>query len=127
MSAVTNSKYDFLSKEAQILHRSERIFASVLAEQILADPNRAMELRSAFCFFARSRRWREFASACLDCDGLGRRLRNCWPRWTWPRERLAEAEARPRSPAPPARNVRRPTVPPEDEARTPTKSPRSDR
>ena len=63
MSAVTNSKYDFLSKDSRFLHRSERIFASVMAERIMADPNRAMELRSGFCFFARSGRWREFASA----------------------------------------------------------------
>ena len=64
MSAVTNSKYDFLSKDSRFLHRSERIFASVMAERIMADPNRAMELRSGFCFFARSSRWHAFARAC---------------------------------------------------------------
>ncbi len=70
MSAVANSRYDFLSKEAVIVHPTERIFVNVLAEKILADPNRAMDERSAFCFFARSDRWRAFAAACLDREGL---------------------------------------------------------
>ena len=70
MSAVANSRYDFLSKEAVIVHPTERIFVNVLAEKILADPNRAMDERSAFCFFARSNRWRSFAAACLDREGL---------------------------------------------------------
>ena len=70
MSAVSNSRYDFLAKEAAIIHPTERIFVNVLAEKILDDPNRAMEARSAFCFFARSERWRTFASACLDREGL---------------------------------------------------------
>lgn len=128
MSAVTNSKYDFLSKDAQILHRSERIFASVLAERIMADPNRAMELRSGFCFFVRSRRWREFASVCLDRDGLGTPLAQLLAEVHLATKRLAEAEAcRPRSPASllpqnvssPDRPIRRTRM------RTPTKLPRS--
>lgn len=128
MSAVTNSKYDFLSKDTQILHRSERIFASVLAERVVADPNRAMELRSGFCFFARSRRWREFASACLDCDGLGTPLAQLLAEVHLATKRLAEAGARrPRSPAPLLpRNVSSPDRPiRRTSARTPTKLPRS--
>lgn len=70
MSAVSNSRYDFLAKEAVIVHPAERTFVNVLAERILDDPNRAMEARSAFCFFARSERWSAFASACLDREGL---------------------------------------------------------
>lgn len=70
MSAVANSRYDFLAKEAMIVHPTERTFVNVLAEKILDDPNRAMDARSAFCFFARSERWRGFAAACLDREGL---------------------------------------------------------
>ena len=120
MSAVTNSKYDFLSRDSQFLHRSERILAGVMAERITADPNRAMELRSGFCFFARSGRWREFASACLDRDGLGTPLAQLLAEVDWATKRLAEAEpCRPCSPASPDRPIRR------TRARTPTKLPRS--
>lgn len=70
MSAVTNSKYDFLAKQGVVVRPAERVFADVLAERILSDPNRAMDARSAFCFFARSERWEEFAEACLDYDWL---------------------------------------------------------
>jgi len=128
MSAVTNSKYDFLSKDAMILHRSERIFAEVLAEQILADPNRAMELQSAFCFFARSRRMREFASVCLNCNGLGGMLAQLLAEVDLATRRLAEAsKAKPRLPAPHPRSLKevsspnRPTR--RTSARTPMKSP----
>ena len=70
MSAVANSRYDFLSKEAMIVHPAERTFINALSEKILDDPNREMNERSAFCFFARSERWRSFAAACLDREGL---------------------------------------------------------
>ena len=120
MSAVTNSKYDFLSKDAQFLHRSERIFASVMAERIMADPNRAMELRSGFCFFARSGRWREFASACVDRDGLATPLAQLMAEVDWATKQQTKAEpCRPCSPASPDRPIRR------TRARTPTKLPRS--
>ncbi|MBD40231.1 MAG: hypothetical protein CMB11_07650 [Euryarchaeota archaeon] len=70
MSAVANSRYDFLAKEGVVVRDAERVFADVLAERILADPNRALNVRSAFCFFARSERWQEFTNACLDYDWL---------------------------------------------------------
>ena len=70
MSAVANSRYDFLAKEGVVVRHAERVFADVLAERILADSNRALDARSAFCFFARSERWQEFAEACLDYDWL---------------------------------------------------------
>jgi len=70
MSAVANSRYDFLAKEGVVVRHAERVFADVLAERILAEPNRALNVRSAFCFFARSERWQEFTNACLDYDWL---------------------------------------------------------
>ena len=117
MSAVTNSKYDFLSKDTQILHRSERIFASVLAERVVADPNRAMELRSGSASLrargaganSRRRAWTATAS--------GRRLRNCLPRCTWPRSgwpRRGTQASLPRPPLASERLVARPSHP-EDE------------
>ncbi len=114
MSAVTNSKYDFLSKDAMILHPSERIFADVLAEQILADPNRAMEPSSAFCFFARSKRMREFTSVCLNCDGLGGALAQLLAEVDLATRRLADSRSLQAvlSPNRPARRTR---------ARTPMK------
>lgn len=128
MSAVTNSKYDFLSKDARFLHRSERIFASVMAERIMADPNRAMELRSGFCFFVRSMRWREFASACLDRDGLGTPLAQLMAEVDWATKQLTEAEpCGPPTPAsPPSRDISSPDRPiRRTRARTPTKLPYS--
>lgn len=70
MSAVANSRYDFLAKEGVVVRHAERVFADVLAERILAEPNRVLDARSAFCFFARSERWQEFTEACLDYDWL---------------------------------------------------------
>ena len=92
MSAVTNSRYDFLSRDSQVLHRCERVFANVLAGRIVADPNRTMELRSAFCFFVRSKRWREFAGVCLNCDGLVGPLAQLLVEADLATKRVAEAE-----------------------------------
>ena len=66
MSAVANAKCDMLKWAAAPVRCPERHFANLLAERILADPNRALEVQSAFCFFARSERWRAFAKACAE-------------------------------------------------------------
>ena len=67
MSAVQNAKCDFLKEVVHPVPRcSALIFAEVLATHILADPNRELVVQSGFCFFARSQRWRAFASACLE-------------------------------------------------------------
>lgn len=126
MSAVTNSKYDFLSKDATILHPSERIFADVLAEHILADPNRAMAPSSAFCFFARSKRMREFASVCLNCDGLGGTLAQLLAEVDLATRRLAEDKSKDFLPAPNPRSLQAVLSPNRParrtRARTPVKS-----
>ena len=75
-----------------------------------------------------SRRWREFASACLDRDGLGTPLAQLLAEVDLATRRLAEAEAcRPRSPASPLlQNVSSPDRPiRRARMRTPTKLPRS--
>lgn len=64
MSAVANAKYDFLKEEHGRVSRPALLFVGMLAERIMSDPNRALEVQSAFCFFARSDRWRTFAAAC---------------------------------------------------------------
>ena len=122
MSAVANAKYDFLAKHTQCVHRSEVVLANVLAAKLLADPNRAMEAQSAFCFFARSERWCSFAEACLrnahPAGPLARLLREVGAA----KKRVAEMRPTPAcpglsaSPVRPARAVH---------ARTPTKPTRS--
>ena len=74
------------------MHPTERIFADVLAEKILDDPNRAMNERSAFCFFARSERWRAFAAACLD-RGVGGMLAQLLAEVDLAVERVSVAES----------------------------------
>jgi len=65
MSAVHNAKCDFLKEVTNPSpSRSAMIFADVLAQHILADPNRELAVQSGFCFFARSSRWHAFARAC---------------------------------------------------------------
>lgn len=66
MSAVANAKCDMLKWAAEPVRCPELHFANALAERILADPNRVLEVQSAFCFFARSERWRAFAKACAE-------------------------------------------------------------
>ena len=66
MSAVANAKCAFLKPQSVATRRAELVFMDVLAENILTDPNRALDAQSAFCFFARSERWWEFAAACQD-------------------------------------------------------------
>jgi hypothetical protein len=66
MSAVANAQCDMLKWAAEPVRSPELHFAHLLAERILADPNRALEVQSAFCFFARSERWRAFAKACAE-------------------------------------------------------------
>jgi|SaaInlV_125m_DNA_1040241.scaffolds.fasta_scaffold21888_2 hypothetical protein len=66
MSAVANAKCDLLKWATSTVCCPERHFANALAGRILADPNRAPEVQSAFCFFARSQRWRAFAKACAE-------------------------------------------------------------
>lgn len=112
MSAVANSRYDFLSKEAMVVHPSERTFVNVLAEKILDDPNRAMNERSAFCFFARSERWRAFAAACLDREGLVGPLAQLLAEVLLAIERVSVVEsASPKRPVRANRNVKTPTKP----------------
>lgn len=69
MSAVANAKCNMLKWAADPIRCPELHFANVLAGRILADPNRALEVQSAFCFFARSERWRAFAKACAEDEG----------------------------------------------------------
>lgn len=66
MSAVAHAQCDMLKWAAEPVRCPELHFANELAERILADPNRALEVQSAFCFFARSERWRAFAKACAS-------------------------------------------------------------
>ncbi len=67
MSAVHNAKCDFLKEVVRAGPPcSALILANVLARHILADPNRELAVQSGFCFFARSDRWRAFATACHD-------------------------------------------------------------
>jgi len=66
MSAVANAQCDMLKWAAEPVRCPELRFAHLLAERILADPNRTLEVQSAFCFFARSERWRYFAAACAE-------------------------------------------------------------
>lgn len=66
MSAVANAKCDMLKWAAEPVRCPEMHFANVLAGRIRADPNRTLEVQSAFCFFARSERWRAFAKACAE-------------------------------------------------------------
>lgn len=133
MSAVANSKYDFLAKEGIVVRHAERVFGDALSERILADPNRVMDARSAFCFFARSERWEEFAKACLDYDSLmdreGGRLAQLSVVVDIATRGMCAHPDRPRCPAPhprpvmdasPERPVRTVSLP-----RTPTKAVRS--
>ena len=65
MSAVHNAKCDFLGEVASPSPRcSALVLADVLAQHILAEPNREPVMQSGFCFFARSTRWCAFAKAC---------------------------------------------------------------
>ena len=66
MSAVANAKCDMLKWAAEPVRCPELHFANMLAGRIRADPNRTLEVGSAFCFFARSERWRAFAKACAE-------------------------------------------------------------
>lgn len=65
MSAVANAKYDFLNVEINQFSYGHQALADVLAQELLNDPNHALEAESAFCFFARSERWRAFADRCV--------------------------------------------------------------
>jgi len=66
MSAVQNAKCDFLKEVVHPVPRcASLIFAEVVAQHVLAEPNRELVVQSGFCFFARSQRWRAFASACM--------------------------------------------------------------
>jgi len=72
MSAVANAKYDFLAVETNRLSYGHQALADVLAQELLKDPNHALEAESAFCFFARSARWRAFANRCVEAGPLRR-------------------------------------------------------
>ena len=65
MSAVANAKFDILKKVNRMwANYGRQLFVDMLARKILDDPNHALEAGSAFCFFARSERWRAFAKTC---------------------------------------------------------------
>jgi len=66
MSAVANAQCDMLKWATAPVRCPELHFVNLLAGRILADPNRTLEVQSAFCFFARSERWRAFAKACAE-------------------------------------------------------------
>ena len=66
MSAVANAQCDMLKWATEPVRCPELHFVNLLAGRILADPNRTLEVQSAFCFFARSERWRAFAKACAE-------------------------------------------------------------
>lgn len=70
MSAVANAKYDFLNVEINQFSYGHQALADVLAQELLKDPNHALEAESAFCFFARSQRWRAFADRCVKAGPL---------------------------------------------------------
>lgn len=65
MCAVANAKYDFIAEEIKHNDYGHQTLADVLAQELLVDPNHALEAQSAFCFFARSERWRAFANRCV--------------------------------------------------------------
>lgn len=70
MSAVANAKHDILKRINRAWpNYGRQLFADLLARRILDDPNHALEAESAFCFFARSERWRAFADACREMGG----------------------------------------------------------
>ena len=66
MSAVANAQCDMLKWAADPVRCPELHFVNMLAGRILTDPNHTLEVQSAFCFFARSERWRAFAKACAE-------------------------------------------------------------
>ncbi len=67
MSAVANAKHDILKKVPRMWpNYGRQLFVDMLARRILDDPNHALEAESAFCFFARSERWRAFAKTCHE-------------------------------------------------------------
>lgn len=70
MSAVANAKYDFLNVEINQFSYGHQALADVLAQELLNDPNHTLEAQSAFCFFARSERWRAFADRCVKAGPL---------------------------------------------------------
>jgi hypothetical protein len=70
MSAVANAKYDFLNVEINQFSYGHQALADMLAQELLKDPNHALEAESAFCFFARSERWRAFADRCVKAGPL---------------------------------------------------------
>lgn len=75
MSAVANAKHDILKRINRVWpNYGRQLFVDLLARKILDDPNHALEAESAFCFFARSERWRAFATTCHE-DGAAR-----WPK-----------------------------------------------
>lgn len=67
MSVTAHARYDFLNEEASAASAPALCFAEMLAERILQEPGRKLELESPFYFFARSERWQQFAEGCVDC------------------------------------------------------------
>ena len=67
MSATVNARYDFLWDRECVASAPALCFAEMLAERILQQPGRTLDLESPICFFARSKRWKQFAARCIDC------------------------------------------------------------
>lgn len=66
MSATANARYDFLRDKGCVASAPALCFAEMLAERILQQPGRDVDLESPCCFFARSARWQQFATTCAD-------------------------------------------------------------
>ena len=67
MSVTAHARYDFLNEPAGAASTAALCFAEMLAERILKEPRRKLELESPFYFFARSERWQKFAEGCVGC------------------------------------------------------------
>ena len=67
MSVTAHARYDFLNEKVGTASAPALCFAEMLAERILNEPGRKLELESPFYFFARSERWQKFAKGCVDC------------------------------------------------------------
>jgi len=65
MSVTAHARYDFLNEHTGAASAPALCFAEILAERILQEPGRKLELESPYYFFARSERWQQFAEGCV--------------------------------------------------------------
>lgn len=68
MSVTAHARYDFLNQPAGAASTAALCFAEMLAERILKESGRKLEIEieSPFYFFARSERWQQFAARCVE-------------------------------------------------------------